>query len=98
MTATLDTPTPAVEIIEAHQPDMPLHCTENGYLGGPDTDTCTRRALWEGMCMGCGHVFRRCQEHYDEEAKDAAYFDGSPFNCLHCGTPFYLAQYVRIGA
>jgi hypothetical protein len=48
--------------------------------------------------MGCGHVFRRCQEHYDEEVKDAAYFDGSPFDCSHCDTAFYLAQYVRIGA
>lgn len=99
MTALLETPAPTVEIIEQRQPDVPLTCTENGTFEGPDKEECGRRAIWEGMCMGCGFVFRRCQEHYDEEAADAVLdADGVPFACAYCDTWFYLEQYVRIGA
>lgn len=93
MTALLESPvgTLDVSLLEERQPDVPLICTRWD-------DGCEARAEWEGLCMGCGHVFRRCLHHYVVNARIAEYNGGHSHNCLRCGTPFYLAQYVRIGA
>lgn len=101
MNQLLESPVGTLDVsqLEEHQPDVPLTCTDRGWDHGGTREQCTKRALWEAMCMGCGHIFRRCQEHYDEEAADSAKWgDGAPFDCARCDTRFYLEQYVRIGA
>ena len=99
MTLTLDAPAPELTVIEQRQPDVPLTCTRGGILDDVLPDPCPKRAEWEGLCMGCGRVFRRCQPHYEEDLHDAAdWGDGSSHLCAVCGEDFYVAQYVRIGA
>lgn len=102
MTALLESPvgTLDVSLLEQRQPDVPLTCTRG--MGGMDSelhDPCTETAKWEGLCMGCGHVFRRCQAHYLEDLDDAAEWeDGVSHQCAQCHAYFYVANYVRIGA
>lgn len=98
MTALLETPVGALDVslLEERQPEVPLTCTDKGTVREPRPE-CGKPAQWEGMCMGCGRIFRRCQPHYEDEvAWTAEYEDGSPFACAQCGTYFYLAQFVRI--
>lgn len=98
MTALLESPVGTLDVtrLEERQPDVPLTCTDRGSTSNP-REECGKPAHWEGMCMGCGRIFRRCQPHYENEVEwAAAYKDGSPFRCVRCDTDFYLAQFVRI--
>lgn len=100
MTMTLDAPTeaPDLVVIEEHQHDVPLVCTDRGWgYDREDDPECGKTAYAEGMCMGCGEVIRRCREHYEDEVARGAH-DGRAFRHLRCSTWFYLAQYVRIPA
>lgn len=100
MTALLDAPVGTLDVsrLEERQPDVPLTCTDRGWYSRGEREACHKKALYEAMCMGCGHIFRRRQEHYDEEAAEAdKWGDGAPFDCAKCDTRFYLDQYVRIG-
>lgn len=100
MTQTLDAPAPELTIIEQREPAMPIICTRGG---DPDPqEPCGKTATWEGMCLTCGHVFRRCDAHFQEDISDALW-DGICGLCATCYqagrvTMIYLAQYVRIGA
>lgn len=103
MTALLEAP--ELVIVEQRQPDVPIICTR-GH--GPNDELssvpCPRKAHWEALCMGCGHVFRRCEEHYAEDAESAGLSDfwdvdaGQCHLCATCEAPVFIEQYVRIGA
>lgn len=103
MTALLDAPVGTLDVsrLEERQPDVPLTCTRGGE---PDPQApCGKVAQWEALCMTCGHVFRRCAEHFQEDVADAAAWGGECGGCATCftygrWTVIYLDQYVRIGA
>ncbi len=104
MTALLKSPVSTLDgsRLEERQPDVPLTCTLSSYP--TYHDRCSRPARWEAMCLVCGHVFRRCQPHYEEEVEIAADWDGAGNECATCyeagrpGCLIYIAQYVRISA
>lgn len=102
MTALLDAPVGTLDVsrLEERQPDVPLTCTK-GHLDD-NYPPCQANADWEGLCMGCGHVHRRCWPHYMDEVDivdQCHVFTGQQTSiCWKCSTPFYLDQYVRIGA
>lgn len=108
MTALLDAPD--LVVIEIRQPEVPLTCTR-GH--GPNDDIsgipCPRKARWEAICMSCGHIFRRCEEHYAEDVEAAATADeiefwepdvepGQCHLCADCGARVFIQQYARINA
>lgn len=99
MTALLEA-APELVIVEERQPSAPVVCTRGGVLDD-EVDQCPRPARWEALCMGCGHVFRRCQEHYDEDAETAALDFGPEWEdvchrCALCWIKVYIQQYGRI--
>lgn len=96
MTALLESPVGVLDAtrLEERQPDVPLTCTDRGSTNHP-REECGKPAHWEGMCMGCGRIFRRCPEHYADEVVYAE-ADGCPFECFKCGTWFYLDQFFRL--
>lgn len=108
MTALLDAP--EVILIEARQPEVPIICTRGHSARDQISDTpCPRTARWEALCMSCGHVFRRCEEHHAEDAEAAETADeikfwepdveaGQCHLCATCDSPVFIQQYVRIGA
>lgn len=101
MTILAPTEAPELVIVEQRQPDVPLVCTWQLYGpdGNPRTEPCDKTASWEALCMGCGHVFRRCENHMGVEKELASLSTrGSYIRCAHCDTPCYPEQYGRIGA
>lgn len=102
MTLTLDAPVLDVTLLESRQPEVPLVCTRGGYPGD-DADPCDRVAKWEAMCLGCGHIFRRCQPHYEEDyqmAKEQGWagteWDDVCHTCVMCNARVYIQQYGRL--
>lgn len=105
MTALLDSPvgTLDVSLLEERQPDEPLLCTFTRFTrsGKRRTVPCSKMAQWEAMCLGCGHVFRRCDDHYLHEtiiANSQERYTGQVMVCFRCATPTYIEQYVMISA
>lgn len=105
MTALLESPggTLDVSLLEERQPDVPLTCTLGHFIDGHEP--CPKTAVYEGICMGCGHIRRRCEPHYQREADTVLRaevvfgdYSGQTSLCVRCEAPWYLAQYVRIGA
>lgn len=104
MTALLESPVGTLDVtrLEERQPDVPLTCTAASYP--LYDDRCVKPAAWEALCMACGHVFRRCEEHHAEEVEDAEWNGngvcGQCAPCVEVGrtTYIYIEQYGRIGA
>lgn len=99
MTALLEA-VPELVIVEERQNDVPIVCTRGGAQDD-SAEPCNRVARWEALCMGCAHVFRRCQEHYNEDVWTAALDFGSEWHdvghlCALCQTKVYIQQYGRI--
>jgi CO dehydrogenase/acetyl-CoA synthase alpha subunit len=102
VTLTLDAPTLDVTLLEERQPDVPLVCTRGGAQDDV-ADPCDRIAKWEALCFGCGHIFRRCPPHYDEDlrnAKDPGWEDTEWYDVCHkcaiCEAKVYIQQYGRL--
>jgi hypothetical protein len=102
VTLTLDAPTLDVTLLESRQPDVPLVCTRGG-IGSDTFDPCHRIAKWEAFCFGCGHIFRRCQPHYEEDVETAAdsTWRGTEWydvchRCAICEVKVYIQQYGRL--
>ena len=102
MTALLDASTLDVTLLESRQPDVPLVCTRGG-VPGDLAEPCNRVAKWEAMCFGCGHIFRRCQPHYEDDLetareplwKDTEWYDVC-HKCALCEAKVYIQQYGRL--
>lgn len=103
MTALLDAPVLDVALLESRQPEVPLVCTRGHYHGDTETEPCHRTAQWEAFCFGCGHIFRRCQPHYDRDwgvAHDPKWegteWDDVCHACVMCNARVYIQQYGRL--
>lgn len=101
MTALLDAPVLDVTLLESRQPEVPLVCTRGG-IPSDDAEPCDRVAKWEAFCFGCGHIFRRCQPHYEEDVWTALMpgpdptWDNVCHRCAVCDTLVYIQQYGRL--
>lgn len=103
MTALLEA-IPDLVVVEVHEPSAPRTCSR-GHHPNDSNPPCERLPEWEALCMGCGHVFLRCQPHYEDHCRVVQFWGGLGDSdaasgqcqiCAQCGTPTYLDQYGRI--